>query len=131
MGLFNLGELKTPEGAMRATWHTAIFAASLLLFMSVVLFLRPASLTVISRFGLIVDAALVLALGFGVRKRSRTCATVLFALWVVNLVYAIFCLHATFSIVGLLVGITYFAGMTGAFEFHRRIRQAGPTSNEA
>jgi|SRR5882724_6546678 len=124
MSVFGLNDLKTPEGAIKSTWHTAIFASTLLAILGISVIARPSSSGRISGGGILIDAALIILLGFGVKRRSRVCATLLFAYWVVNVILAAFYLHAGFSFAAVLFGIVYLAGMTGTYEYHQRLRDA-------
>jgi hypothetical protein len=131
MSLFNIEDLKTPAGAMKSTWHTTIFVAVLLTLIAVVLAARAQPPQTLSGLRFLIDAALVLLLGFGVRKRSRVSAALLFGLWVLNTLYAVFCLHAAFGVLSVLVGVVYFAGLTGTLDYHRQLRDAQARANQA
>jgi hypothetical protein len=107
---------------MRATWHATILVAVLLTLSAVALRNESWSLRGWSGPWLLIDAALGLGLGYGVSRYSRVCATLLFGSWAINVTNAILCQKFAFSLVGVFVGVTYFAGMTGSFEYHRRFK---------
>jgi hypothetical protein len=124
MSLFNLNDLQNPEGAMKSAWHMTILVAVFLTVAALVLFERPVTLKPLTGPRLLFDAALVLGLGYGVYRRSRLSATLLFSLWAINIICVGLCFHAAFSIFTVLVGVTYFSGMTGAFEYHQQLKRA-------
>lgn len=69
---------------------------------------------------MLVDAAILAALGYGVWKRSRICAVLLFICSVVSEIYLGFDQTAHFSLVRLAFIYFYFRGAIQLFRDHRR-----------
>ena len=68
----------------------------------------------------LIEVGLVLALGFGVKAKSRVCGTLLFLYWVGSKLYMWSELGVSVSgtLVAVSLGYYFFYGMMAAFEYH-------------
>ncbi|WP_019119378.1 hypothetical protein [Brevibacillus massiliensis] len=74
------------------------------------------------------DIALILALAYGVYRKSRVCAVVLFLFFVTSkLTMLLFAGTTALSVIPSLViwGYFYLQGVRGTFAYHRRVKQPG------
>jgi hypothetical protein len=70
-------------------------------------------------------------LAFGIFKRSRACAALMFIYWVASRLYLVYCHNAQLSIVPFVFALVFFAGMTATFDHHRRLRERGANGSTA
>ena len=73
----------------------------------------------------LIDVALVFALAFGVRKRSRACATLLFVYWVLTKTWMWYSMGTVRGLpMALLLGIFFFRGMKASFDYRALERRS-------
>ena len=83
-------------------------------------------LSLIGAFGLdqwnIIDAFLLFGLAFGVYKKSRVCAIILFIYWVGDRIWMMVAQPEAIAgslFMAILFGIWFFQGIRGTFAYHR------------
>ena len=78
----------------------------------------------------LIDVALVFGVTFGIYKKSRTCAVLMFVYFVISKIILITEMRsASHMIVGLVFLYFYAMGVVGTFQYHRLVRtvpQAAP-----
>ena len=73
-----------------------------------------------------VDVALILGLTFGIYKKSRTCALIMFVYFVGTKILQIVTTQAYSGLIlGLIFSYLYLMGMIGTFQYHKLKREAG------
>jgi len=103
-------------------FHTSLIQAGLTLIVVIICTLGLIKCASYSLMNLL-DVVLILGLGFGTKRKSRVCATLLFVYQVCNLILS--CTSergVAIGIVALMFAYGYFRGMMGTFVYHRRKR---------
>lgn len=111
-------DLRGAEGLIRLSLWSAILSASITLVFSVIACFGY-SFRGITPLGFI-DVVFVLSLAYGIYRKSRTCAVIVFVYWVVGKIGQFITVGEVASLVaGLFFGFFFFQGIRGTFAYHR------------
>ena len=104
------------NNAIKSAWIAAIVSAGFTLIAAVT-----------GLFGLDLSALwiviVMLGLAFGIYKKNRACAVILFVYWVVGAIWEIAVSGLTGSLpLGIVFAICFFWGIRGTFAYHRIVK---------
>lgn len=106
------------QQAIKVAWVFGIFSGVLTLLITTLSMSGVLDLD-INSFSLF-DVLLVWALAFGVYKKSRVCAVVLFIYFIMDKIYIIIATGNMGGIVGAIIfGAVYFQGIRGTIYYHK------------
>jgi hypothetical protein len=117
--------LAEPAYAIKITWVTSIVVACLTLLMIAVGLLWPPSGGAIAPVLSLVDVALVLGLGYGVRKHSRVCAILLVVYWIMAKIDQAYRLQAPPRFHAFLIGFIFLMGARATFQIRGSAQSSG------
>ena len=102
--------------AIKVTWVTTIVVGALSVAFYVAAEAWP---DVLGKFkpGLL-DVAIIVALGYGVHRRSRVCAVLLLGFWLSSKLYQMSQLHVRPSAEAILISYIFFMGARATFRTH-------------
>lgn len=103
-------------------FHTSLIQAGFTLIVVIICTLGLIQCASYSLLNLL-DVVLILGLGFGTKRKSRVCATLLFVYQACNLILS--CTSGrggAIGIIALMFAYGYFKGMMGTFVYRRRKR---------
>ncbi|WP_269790598.1 hypothetical protein [Stenotrophomonas sp. Iso1] len=115
----------TITSPIRNGWITACVSCALTLILTVVSMtsVSDSSEPVFSAWNF-VDVALIAALAFGIYKRSRTAATIMFVYFVLSKILIMLDTGLpTGLILGLVFATFYFRAMTATYRYHRLLKE--------
>ncbi len=114
---------ETIAAPIRHGWIAACLSCAMTLLATLLSLRQSGDQTVFSAFNLI-DVGLIALLAFGIRKRSRTAATVMLAYFVLSKILIMRQTGQPTGIVfGLVFAIFYFRAMTATFRYHRFVKE--------
>jgi len=123
MNMTNDIQLKKAEESAKDAFYAALAQASLTVGAIILVVSGIIRSTNVSLLNL-TDVALIVGLGYGTKRKSRTCATILFFYQVLNIVFmGIAGTGLAMGILAVLFTLYYFKGMTGSFAYHRRRKE--------
>lgn len=120
------GERDIPEdirAPIRQGWITACISGTLTLIASLAAMASSAGGDALFGAWTLIDVGLIAVLAFGIYKRSRTAATIMFIYFALSKIMIAFSGGNPFSLVfGLVFLFFYFRAMTATYRYHRFLR---------
>jgi serine/threonine-protein kinase len=116
-----LAPIKVPEEILKKikqAWIASIFSATITL---IAILISMAGTQILGYTALeLVDVALIAGLGFGIYKKSRTCAVIMLIYFVSSkILIMIETGQPAGLVVGLLFAFFYWQGVSGTFSYHK------------
>lgn len=111
--------IRDPEFAIKVTWIAAVSVASLTVIFVAIGQVWPHTWGDVAPMSSIIDVVLILALAYGVHRRSRICASVLLAYWVATKVLPPIAAHSIPGGEAGLIGFIFLMGTRAVFQIHR------------
>jgi hypothetical protein len=114
-------ELQKANKSIKNAWVTGVISGSLTLIASMIL--APLALEMLNVPAMLITAAIVFGLSYGVYRKSRTCAVILLSFYALDKIVFYIDSGRMAGIVVTLIFIYYFAkGIEGTFTYHRLMR---------
>jgi len=109
---------------IKQAWVAALFSAGLTLIFTLVA-MSGTKILGLSAWNFL-DVALILGLAFGIYKKSRTCAVLMFIYFVISKIFVMAETgRFTGGIVGALIfGYFFWQGIAGTFAYHKLIKRS-------
>lgn len=122
-------DLQGAESLISCSLGAALLSASITLVLSVISCFgySPLGMTPLS----FIDVVVVFALAYGIYRKSRICAVIIFIYWVVGKIGQSIAIEEAGPLVaGVFFGFYFFQGIRGTFAYHRLIKSVDNLQDE-
>jgi len=120
-------DLQKAENAIKGAWIAGIISGSITLFVTI-LAIVGVRIFNFSAWTLL-DVILVFGLAYGIYRKNRACAVILFIYFILSKIYMIIALGAVTGLpVAILFAYFFFQGIRGTFAYHKimKAQTGGP-----